>query len=148
MSYFEQPLLVTFTSIPGSGKSYFARQAAERMNAARLSSDALRGAIFGSLDAYYTDTERLGKARTLEYVFGAMDYAAEQLLTSGQEREELPDQRQKTEEGMRKLIERIQAGTDPFSKDEPVVSLDGMKPFGEQFVEFEAQVKEILGHGQ
>jgi len=189
MSHFDRPVLVMFTSIPGSGKSYFARQAAVRMGAIRLSSDAIRLAIFGSLDAYRQEADRLGKERVLEYVFGAMGYAGDQILGNkqdliydtntnrrllrdktaerahrsqavpiivhievpdevamrrGQEREELPDSRRKTAESMRELIDRIQAGTDPFGDDESVVNLDGMAPFEEQFADFESQVKEIV----
>ncbi len=192
MSYFEQPVLILFTSIPGSGKSYFARQAADRMHAIRLSSDAFRPAIYGSVEAWREAEQKNGRPAMLKQLFGAMDYAAQQILLPGadliydtntngrelrraqevmakkfgaapivvhlevpyevalrrgQDREEQADQRRKDEAGMRELIDRIQSATDPFDSDELVVSLDGQKPFDEQFVDFEVQVKELL-HGQ
>jgi predicted kinase len=192
MSYFDRPILVMFTSIPGSGKSYFARQAAERMGAVRLSSDAFRPAMFGSVEAWREAEEKFGRRPMLNQLFGAMDYASEQVLLAGndlmydtntnkreyrrvqdqrahksgavaiviqlevpyevalqrgQDREEQADQRRKDEAGMRELIDRIQSETDSFDADERVISLDGQKPFVEQFAEFEKQVKELLRRG-
>jgi len=83
MSYFERPVLVMFTSIPGSGKSYFARQAAERMQAVRLCSDALRPAMFGSIEAWREAEANNGRQAMLGQLFGAMDYASTQILAAG-----------------------------------------------------------------
>jgi predicted kinase len=193
MSYYKKPLLIIFTSSPGSGKSYFSRQAAKKMNAVRLSSDALRVGMFGSIEATHALEDKLSKIEVLNYLFGAMDYAAEQVLMTGQdvfydansnkrihrsaqedraakygaipvvvrltvpyevalrrgqEREELPDQRKKTEESMRELIQRIQSNTDEPGADENVIELDGQAPFEKQFAEFERRVGEILEHAQ
>lgn len=192
MSYFERPVLVMFTSMPGSGKSYFARQAAERMKAVRLSSDALRPAMRGSIEAWKEAEAIAGKETMHKQLFGMMGYVRDQVLAAGcdliydtntnkralrkagmeqavkfgatpvivrlevpyevalqrgQEREEQADQRQHTEDGMRNLIDRIQDNTDPFDVSEPVVTLDGQKPFEEQFAEFERQAKEIVARG-
>ena len=181
--------MVLFTSIPGSGKSYFARQAAERMRAVRLSSDAFRPAIYGSVEAWREAEKENGRPTMLKRLFGAMDYASEQILLTGadliydtntnrrelrkaqgekarkygavpivvrlevpyevalqrgQDREEQADQRRKDEAGMRELIDRIKSVTDPFESDELVVNLDGEKPFDEQFIEFEKQVRKLF----
>lgn len=83
MSYYSKPIIVTFLGVPGSGKSYFSRQAAERMYATRFNSDAMRLSIFGSRE----NAKRVydsGNRRVLNsYVFGAMDYAAGQVLAGG-----------------------------------------------------------------
>lgn len=189
MSYFERPVLIMFTSLPGSGKSYFARQAAERMRAVRLSSDAFRPAMFGSVESWREAEERFGRQAMLDQLFGAMDYASEQILLAGddliydtntnkrayrraeeeraerfgavavaiqlevpyevalqrgQDREEQADQHRNDEAGMRELIARIQAETDPFENSELVVRLDGQAPFNEQFASFETQVKRLI----
>ncbi len=76
------PLLVTFVGVPGSGKTYFATRLTERLHAVRLNSDAMRLAIFGSLDAIekaYQERPR----QVNSYVFGAMDYVARELLHAG-----------------------------------------------------------------
>lgn len=72
-----------FTSIPGSGKSHFARQAAQRMCAVRLSSDALRPAMLGSMESWYQAVDKNGRPKMLEQLFGAMDYVSEQVLAAG-----------------------------------------------------------------
>lgn len=72
-----------FTSIPGSGKSYFARQAAERMGAVRLSSDAFRPAMYGSVEAWREAESSEGRPVMLKRLFGVMDYAADEVLSAG-----------------------------------------------------------------
>ena len=72
-----------FIGAPGSGKTYFATRLAERLDAFRVNSDAMRLAIFGSIekiDALYHSGDR----QVLNsYVFGAMDYATSQALSEG-----------------------------------------------------------------
>lgn len=72
-----------FLGLPGSGKSFFARQLAQRINAIRLNGDSMRLAIFGSLEeiekVYHTED----RAKVNSYVFNAIDYAVEQILMHG-----------------------------------------------------------------
>ena len=65
MNYFKQQIIVTFTSSPGSGKTYFSRQATERLGAVRLNSDSMRRAIFGSADEHERIKEILGRPTVL-----------------------------------------------------------------------------------
>ena len=44
----DQQLLVMMIGIPGSGKSFFARQLTEKLNAERLNMDLLRRELFGT----------------------------------------------------------------------------------------------------
>ncbi len=78
----KRPLLVVFIGFPGSGKTYFSTRLAKKLPAVTLNSDALRLAMFGSLERIdeirATDNQRL-----YTDVFGAMDYAARQALKSG-----------------------------------------------------------------
>ncbi len=83
MNYFRQQIIVTFTSSPGSGKTYFSRQATERLGAVRLNSDSMRRAIFGSADEHERVKEMLGRPAVLSYVFNSMDYSAEQVVSAG-----------------------------------------------------------------
>lgn len=76
------PLLIVFLGFPGSGKTYFATRLAERLQAVTLNSDALRLAMFGSLEKIEKIRERQ-RWRLYEDVFGAMDYAARQSLKAG-----------------------------------------------------------------
>lgn len=74
-----------FLGVPGSGKSYFARNVANKINAVRINGDSMRLAMFGSLkemDRIYQTKDR----RVLnEYVFNGLDYVAEQILLRGQD---------------------------------------------------------------
>lgn len=77
-----KPLLICFLGFPGSGKTYFSRQLADELRAVTLNSDALRMAMFGSMERI--DAIRAtDNARLYVDVFGAMDYAATQALTAG-----------------------------------------------------------------
>lgn len=78
-----KPLLVIFTGVPGSGKTYFALRLADKIGAIRLNSDAMRLAVFGSLETIEKmyDSPRRNDLNT--YTFAAMDYAATQVLKSG-----------------------------------------------------------------
>lgn len=83
MSYFRQPVLLMFLGSPGSGKSYFARQAAEKMNAVRFNGDSMRLSIFESLDAIKKVYESDSRQTVNSYVFNAIDYATTQVLARG-----------------------------------------------------------------
>lgn len=75
-----QPLLVIFIGVPGSGKTYFATRLAEKLRAVRINSDAMRLAIFGSLqkleEVYHSPQRKMLNTHT----FGAMDYATGAIL--------------------------------------------------------------------
>lgn len=77
-----QPCIYMFIGYPGSGKTHFARQLSSRIHAVTLNSDALRVAMFGSLEKI----ERIrasDQSRLYNDVFGAMDYTARQTLRAG-----------------------------------------------------------------
>ena len=77
-----RPLLVVFLGFPGSGKTYFARRLAEWLPAVTFNSDALRVAMFGSIE----NVERIrqnDQSRLYDDVFGAMNYATRQVLKAG-----------------------------------------------------------------
>ncbi len=76
------PFLIYFLGFPGSGKTTFARQLAQELHAVTLNSDALRVGMFGSLERI-EDIRRTNTARLYDDVFGAMDYAAHQVLAAG-----------------------------------------------------------------
>lgn len=77
-----QPLLICFLGFPGSGKTYFSTNLAKKLGAVTVNSDALRLSMFRSLEAIEAirQTER---SRLYDDVFGAMDYAASQVLLAG-----------------------------------------------------------------
>lgn len=189
MSYFDKPVLLQFYGIPGSGKSFFARQIAAHMQAVRLNGDSMRIAMFGSpegIEKAYTEENR---DQLNAMVFGAIDYAVEQVLAAGQDvvydahhnkrlirqkngevamrygvvpviiwiktpfevalqrgqdRTEQLDQRRKTEEDMRRVIERHQASMDDPDETEHVIVIDGLLPFTRQRDAFEAGVRQIF----
>lgn len=72
-----------FIGVPGSGKTYFATRLTDKLAAVRLNSDGMRLAIFGSLEAVEEVYNSSDRKRVNDYVFGAMDYATEQLLSGG-----------------------------------------------------------------
>lgn len=76
----KKPLLVLFLGYPGSGKSFFARQLAEQIQAVRLNGDAMRIALFKTVEAIeaYPDKKRLN-----EQTFDAIDYTVAQILKAG-----------------------------------------------------------------
>lgn len=78
----KKPLLIVFLGFPGSGKTYFSTRLAKKLKGVSFNTDALRLAMFKSLDAIdhirQTDHDRL-----YIDVFGAMDYATTQVLMSG-----------------------------------------------------------------
>lgn len=71
-----------FLGFPGSGKTYFATRLAEQLAAVTINSDAMRFQMFGSLEKieHIRETDR---SRLYDDVFGAMDYAAGQVLSAG-----------------------------------------------------------------
>ena len=79
-----QPLVILFIGPPGSGKTYFSTKLAARISAVRLSSDAVRLALFGSIE----NIEKLRRSdkESLLYtqVFGVIDYVSRQVLGVGQ----------------------------------------------------------------
>ncbi|MCA9336219.1 MAG: ATP-binding protein [Candidatus Saccharibacteria bacterium] len=79
----EQPLLVMFIGVPGSGKTYFATRLAKRLAGVRLGGDAMRLAIFGSLEEIEATYHSKHRQRVNTYTFGAIDYVTEQLLAAG-----------------------------------------------------------------
>lgn len=74
-----------FVGIPGSGKTTFAKKLAEKTNAVVLSSDSIRIWMWQSLDAIQA-THITPEARTAanKLTFGALNYAANQVLAAGQ----------------------------------------------------------------
>lgn len=75
----------TFLGLPGSGKSYFARNFAEKTSIVRFSSDAMRLSIFGSLEAMKDIYHSENRDQLNRYTFAAMDYATGELLSNGQD---------------------------------------------------------------
>lgn len=73
-----------FVGTPGSGKTTFARQLAKKLGAITLNSDAVRISMWGDLEsvksAHLDPDDRL-KGNKL--TFGALDYAAGQILMAG-----------------------------------------------------------------
>lgn len=73
-------VLIMLLGHPGSGKSYFARQLAERISAVRINGDAMRKAMFGSFERAREFDQ---KEPINPMVFGALDYVGEQIIASG-----------------------------------------------------------------
>jgi predicted kinase len=75
-----KPVLVMFLGVPGSGKSYFARHLAKKINAVRLNGDSMRMAIWGSLEEI---TKAHGdRNRGNNMTFGAINYVVDQILAT------------------------------------------------------------------
>jgi len=72
--YPAKPCLLLFYGFPGAGKTYFARQFCERVQAAHLQADRIRGELFE--DPRYDKQEN-------EIVTQLMDYMTEEFLTAG-----------------------------------------------------------------
>jgi predicted kinase len=85
MSYYEKPLILMFLGSPGSGKSYFAKHIADKLNAVRINGDSMRLAIFGSLEEIERIYHSNDRRKVNEYVFNGLDYVAEQILQRGQD---------------------------------------------------------------
>ena len=83
MSRGRKPVVYTFLGVPGSGKTYFARNLAKESGEVRLSSDAIRLAIFGSREKT-TEIYNSGDRQILNsYVFNALDDATGQIVEKG-----------------------------------------------------------------
>jgi uncharacterized protein len=78
----QKPIIVMFIGYAGSGKTYFATRLARELSAVTLNTDALRLSMFGSLDRIEQIRET-DRPRLYDDVFGAMNYAAKQILQSG-----------------------------------------------------------------
>jgi len=66
---------------PGSGKTHFSKQLAEKIGAVRVNADAMRVSMFGTIEAAKAFDAGTGALNKL--VFGALDYVALQILKSG-----------------------------------------------------------------
>lgn len=75
-----KPLLVILVGIPGSGKSYFAKQLAPELGAVRLNGDSMKAAIYGSYEIIRA--KNLIKEAN-QRGFAAIDYATEEVLRAG-----------------------------------------------------------------
>lgn len=76
----QKPILHMFLGSPGSGKSFFARNLAENINAVRLNGDSMRIALYGSPEEIDQQPDKnLVNSRT----FGALDYSVVQVLKAG-----------------------------------------------------------------
>jgi predicted kinase len=106
-----KPLLVVFLGHAGSGKTYFSRNLAKKINAVTLNTDALRLSMFGSLERI-SEIRSSDKSRLYTDVFGAMDYAARQILLAGHS---VVYDAQQTKRENRRNIEKIaeEAGAIP-----------------------------------
>lgn len=189
MSYFEQPILMLLLGPAGSGKSYFARNMAEKINAVRINGDSMRIAMFGSREEIEKIHNSDNRNILNSYTFGGLDYVAEQILCRGydvvydahhnkrhdrralekiaeknkamalvvwiktpydvalqrgQSREDTIDQRRLSEEKMRDVMDRHLATTEEPDDSERVILIGGQKPFDEQFVDFQNQVRVFL----
>ncbi len=73
-----------FVGVPGSGKTTFARQLARKINGVTINSDAMRLSMWGSKEAVQrTHSSPRERANGNRLTFGAMDYAAAQILKAG-----------------------------------------------------------------
>lgn len=73
-----------FVGVPGSGKTTFARLLAAEIDAVTLNSDAIRLSMWGSREAIFAmHTDPTERKYGNQLTFGAMDYAAKQILKSG-----------------------------------------------------------------
>lgn len=120
----KKPLLIVFIGFPGSGKTHFATRLAEKIGAVTLNSDAMRIAMFGSLERieHIRQTDR---PRLYSDVFGAMDYAATQTLRAGHS---VIYDAQQTKRRDRKHIEEVAKNVDAIAvlvwiKTSPEVAL-------------------------
>ncbi len=83
MSKYDKTILLMFLGSPGSGKSYFAKNIAEKLNAIRINGDSMRIAMFGSIEGIEHAKQTQGRDSMNSQVFGALDYLAEQVLQQG-----------------------------------------------------------------
>jgi len=79
----EAPIVYMMLGFPGSGKTYFVGNLVKEINAIHLNSDAMRTSIFGSREQASVIYHSKDRAILNTYTFGAFDYAASQILKSG-----------------------------------------------------------------
>ncbi len=78
------PLLIMFVGIPGSGKTALAKRLAEELSAVILNSDGIRMSMWHSLEAIQATHASLEERKANNLLtFGAMNYAADQILAAG-----------------------------------------------------------------
>src|ERR1700759_5258870 len=70
----DKPFLLLFYGFPGSGKTYFARQFCDNVQAAHLQADRVRGELF--------ESPRYDKQEN-DVVVQLMDYMTEEFLSAG-----------------------------------------------------------------
>jgi predicted kinase len=173
----KQHILIMMLGHPGSGKTYFTRQLAPKLNAVRFNGDHMRVAMFKD--------PRLATRADNPKVFGAIEYAVTEVLKAGHsvvydaqhnkledrkrlealaaehgaeavivwvkaprevalqrgiDREELPDQRRKTEEEMNASIDFFMDALETPGLDEKLIQIDGTIPFEEQLKSFQEQL--------
>lgn len=69
-------VFITTMGYAGAGKSYFAKQLAPKIGAVRLNSDSMRNSVFDETAGVDTKSGN-------RIVFGAIDYAANEILKAG-----------------------------------------------------------------
>lgn len=73
-----------FVGVPGSGKTTFARQLAREIGAITINSDAMRLSMWGSREAIQETHDTQEKRNFAnQLTFGALDYAAGQIIAAG-----------------------------------------------------------------
>jgi len=79
-----KPILITFVGVPGSGKTTFAKQLARELHAVILNSDSIRLEMWKTLDAIQSTHANPDERKYAnQLTFGAMNYAARQILAAG-----------------------------------------------------------------
>lgn len=80
----QKPLLVMFLGVPGSGKTTFSKLLRAELSAVVLNSDSIRLSMWGSQEAIWeTHSKPEARAHANTLTFGALDYAAGQVVAAG-----------------------------------------------------------------
>ncbi len=80
----QKPLLVMFLGVPGSGKTTFSKQLRGKISAVVINSDAIRLSMWGSQEEIWkTHADKDARTYANQLTFGALDYAAGQVLAAG-----------------------------------------------------------------
>lgn len=81
---YKRPLLVLFVDVPGSGKTTFAKNLAQKTGAIVLASDSIRIWMWGSLEAKLAaHNDPQARRANNRLTFGALNYATNQALMAG-----------------------------------------------------------------